>query len=370
MNNEDTTSYDIIFIGTSMISILEAIYQSLSGKKVLMIDDKDDVGGAWCSLELFGLTEVENAIHYFLPDKYSFEFMKKVLGWELISSPKKIRVVKLPLIGYLKMPYDQFLGRLVRKIYNVSFTGKPGERVVHFFKVIKEVVSEVSIPSYYVKNGTPEMLRKVKNILNKSDVELKLSSHIDEVKFTDGLVQVSFGVEKYFSQKINITHGTKLKKLIVSEGDFVLENKSHLRPQLHILVNDPSPAKIYECIFTDDSHIKYAHDISRFTNEAEKLKNHQKLFVFALTNDLKESQSAIETVFNKLKEVGIISSQATLADSCWTNVYLPSLYDEDLYSIQEAFGGQVEILRTEDFSKGIGYHAQRWTDKIYTFANS
>ena len=57
---------------TGIISILEAVYQSNKGKSVLMIDKQLDLGGAWKPLSIFGFKNVENAIHYFLPDLIFF----------------------------------------------------------------------------------------------------------------------------------------------------------------------------------------------------------------------------------------------------------------------------------------------------------
>ena len=65
-NTESAEAIDCIIIGTSPIFIMEAAYQSSLGKSVLMIDNKDRIGGSWASINIFGLHEVENAIHYFL----------------------------------------------------------------------------------------------------------------------------------------------------------------------------------------------------------------------------------------------------------------------------------------------------------------
>ena len=40
-----TNTFDAIFVGTSTINILEAIYQTKLGKNVLMIDIQNDIGG-------------------------------------------------------------------------------------------------------------------------------------------------------------------------------------------------------------------------------------------------------------------------------------------------------------------------------------
>ena len=63
-----------------------------TGLLVLIIDKGKDIGGAWCSLNLFGLNDVENAIHYFMPDPYAFKFMKNYLSWDVIRSEKKYRI--------------------------------------------------------------------------------------------------------------------------------------------------------------------------------------------------------------------------------------------------------------------------------------
>lgn len=103
--------YDRICVGTSMIQVLEAVYRSRLGERVLMIDRQTEMGGAWTSLRLFGLTDVENAIHYLLPDEKAFRFMKDVLRWDLVDVGDKHRVLALPLLGYAVVMFANPLGR-------------------------------------------------------------------------------------------------------------------------------------------------------------------------------------------------------------------------------------------------------------------
>ena len=93
--------YDFIFLGTGIISILEAVYQERCGKKVLMLDKDSDIGGAWRPINIFNLKDVENAIHYFLHNRESFQFMKSNLGWDIIETDKKVRLWVYFQIGYI-----------------------------------------------------------------------------------------------------------------------------------------------------------------------------------------------------------------------------------------------------------------------------
>ena len=104
---------DFIFIGTSPICLMEACYQVANGKKVAMVDSNDRIGGSWSPVDLFGLHDVENAIHYFLQSPIAFEFMRKTLGWEVVKSEKKYRVFESPFFGIKKMPYDNIISIII-----------------------------------------------------------------------------------------------------------------------------------------------------------------------------------------------------------------------------------------------------------------
>ena len=68
---------------------LEALYLSKTGKAVLMVDAEQTFGGAWKTIEIAGIRDVENAVHYFLPNKKAIEFMKTKLNWPIEISKKR-----------------------------------------------------------------------------------------------------------------------------------------------------------------------------------------------------------------------------------------------------------------------------------------
>ena len=370
--------YDVIFVGTSMICVIEAVYQSLCGKSVLMIDRQKDMGGAWLSLEIFGLHDVENAIHYFLPDPHAFDFMRDVLTWDVIPSPRKYRAFPLPLLGYWRLPYDYSFGRFIGKILEGALNEKKREILPKIFGAVKDALSESRQPSYYVKGGAPEMLRKVKEILLASDVEVEYSApieriHIDKATQT---VKVSVGERKFLSKAIFFTHGSRISNLTGSSGPIPIQEKIHQRPAVHLLVRDESPSSMYECIFTADPLVKYVHDVTRFTRESAELAGRKKLFVLALHKDIQRSEGIYSAIFEKLKRAGMVGKNAVLENPHWWDAFLPSLDDADLQKLKaefgsqveflktENFGSQVEFLKTENFARGIGYHARRWAMKI------
>jgi hypothetical protein len=360
--NETTVfsnKFDVIFIGTSIICVLEAIHLSLSGKSVLMVDKQEQMGGAWVALDIFDLHDVENAIHYLLPDEYAFDFMKNELEWRVVHSPKKYRVFPFPVIKYIKFPYDSRLGRFISLI---SENEKPKTKVSHIFRAFNDAFIKYRQPSYYIEGGTNEMINKVKKRLLSSSVNVQFNTAITNIHIDNNkLVEVMAGKQKIQANKIYITHGSRINKISGNKGSVILKDKLHLRPALHLLVDDIAPSEIFECVFSTDNLIKYAHDITRFVRESDSISGKQKVIVLALRHKVENSIDVRTEIFNKLKDVGMLGSDSKMINSYWQDVYLPRLYDSDLEKIKGEFGEQVEILKTENFSKGIGYHVEKWS---------
>ena len=111
--------YDILFIGAGPHVILEALSQSIKGKRVLMAERTDGIGGAWRPLNLFGINNVENAIHYFLYNEAAFDFMRECLGWDITKTKNKYRQYKTILGAKRFGKYDSFWVNSLNLIRNL-----------------------------------------------------------------------------------------------------------------------------------------------------------------------------------------------------------------------------------------------------------
>ena len=75
-----------------------------------------------------------------------------------------------------------------------------------------------------------------------------------------------------------------------------------------------------------------------------------------IVNDLDEAQKLKE----KLIAISLISSSATIIESRYTEVFLPTLHDSDLQLIKQTFGDQTHVIKTENFSAGVENIAKKW----------
>jgi len=366
INDKIEKKYDVIFIGTSIICVLEAVYQNLCGKSVLMVDRQDKMGGAWATLNLFGLHDVENAIHYFLPDSYALEFMRNVLKFNVATCPRKYRILPLIFGQYLKFNFDNKLGCCLAGIQECIRYSKIKQIPKKVFRLIKDFILKQRTPSFYVDGGTPEMLKKVNSILASSSVKVKYSTFIKRIHIDSNTqtVEVFVGNKKLLAKNIYFTNSSRIPKLTSPQGIFYVHEKKCLRPSLHLLVSDDSPSLMYECVLSGDPLIKYVHDITHFTKESIQLKGVKKVLVLALQHHIKKSEKTYKLVMHNLKKIGMLGKNAKREAQYWQDIYLPCLNDSDLETLKSEFGSQVKILKTENFTRSIGFHAKKWARKI------
>ena len=102
------------------------------------------------------------------------------------------------------------------------------------------------------------------------------------------------------------------------------------------------------------------HDVSRFSSLVNSNDDKRKVFVFALHSHVSDNENLANELSRKLKNAGILGKESKVTASLYSDIILPTLYDEDLFVLKDAFGDLVNVLRTENFAPGVGYYAERW----------
>ena len=80
--------YDCVFVGTSPICLFEALHQHYLGRRVLLIDDADDLGGAWKSISICDVAHADVGCHQIGSDRSIQEFLQERVGCKLVQMDK------------------------------------------------------------------------------------------------------------------------------------------------------------------------------------------------------------------------------------------------------------------------------------------
>jgi hypothetical protein len=72
--------FDSVLVGTSPLMLLEATRLGRAGKRVLLIDRRTKIGGAWCTGTLGGFTDLEMGCHYIERNDRSYRLIESIIN--------------------------------------------------------------------------------------------------------------------------------------------------------------------------------------------------------------------------------------------------------------------------------------------------
>ena len=189
------TDYDCLFVGSSPIALFEAIYQHTSGKKVLIVEQANECGGAWKSIDICGISHADLGCHQIGSDPQLKEFLEIYGGCSLVSLDHPLSSADL-------------------------FSGN----------------------GYYFSKGCYELVNHLEQLIEKIGIPLLLNHRVDSIFVDLG--------EGHAIVKINGESLSTKKVFHTSMSSFTIENSKtasshHISkyPHLYLLIQDPTPPK-------------------------------------------------------------------------------------------------------------------------------
>lgn len=187
-----SADYDCVFIGSSPIPLIEALYQHYTGKKVLVIEEHEECGGAWKSVNACGVMHVDLGCHQIGADRRLKEFLETYIGCHLVSLDRPTSMENI-------------------------YTGS----------------------GYYFSKGCYELIHNILRIMSRTTIDLWLGSRLDAIS-----------IDQQKGEAI-IRSGSRIvtaKKIFYTPlSTFELENAIHPAssrllkyPHLYLLIHDPT----------------------------------------------------------------------------------------------------------------------------------
>jgi hypothetical protein len=139
--------YDCVFVGSSPISLFEALYQHGLGKTVLIVDDAPVCGGVWKAIEICGVEHVDVGCHEIGSNKTLKEFLEVYGGCRMVCTE--------------------------------------GE-------------------GFYFSNGCYELIRNLEKRISKTTINLLLNTHAERANFDEDhqCVVLQMGEKKVSTEKV------------------------------------------------------------------------------------------------------------------------------------------------------------------------
>ncbi len=347
--------FDFVLIGSGPVSIFEAVYLSKLGKKVLIIDKANTIGGSWAPISFAGIRNIENAVHYLWNDKRCCEFLFKTLNVEIVKVKNKIRVFKFWGV-FIKLKYDSWCSKIFKTFFNSNQS---------FIKKIQSIFFSLrNPPSIYFKLGSPDFIKRLSELLYKENIQLDLKSTLSKIDLRKPDCIFLKVNNKYIkTSKLYISNSSRLPEILTINGTFKFDENISPRPSIHILIKDFKP-EILECIFENDSTIKYVHDITKFSSLKDNNSFNKRILVFALKENILFDTKLPRKLISKLIAVKMLSKKVVILDYHWQDFVLPVLSNETMDNITTISDQKIINLKTDTLSESISFYSRKW-DKVF-----
>ncbi len=119
-----TADFDYIFVGSSPIPLIEALYRSYKGSRVLVLEADSTIGGAWKSIDICGVPQVDMGCHQIGKDAKLRNFFENHLGCHLVpmDAPQTTRLLSTDSGLYFSEGCHELMSALYKLIQNSTVT--------------------------------------------------------------------------------------------------------------------------------------------------------------------------------------------------------------------------------------------------------
>ena len=362
--------YDNIIIGSSPASMVEAICLTYRGKKVLVLEKNDRIGGAWSTIDFPEGENFEANCHILLGSRKAYSVMNFFLGWSMhIIKPQPMIWINGYFFHY-NSPLRfiiRFFQNLIKKIRKVSHDGDKSLKInisgrsLNFSRIniLKNTLEEILYGHiYYPKGGTPEMMEELLNKFNKKGGCLKFDEDVKSVEIskTNSSALIKTNKNTYYSKEVVITNGSDLDEIIIDNKREIIASREQNSIQIYMFLKDNSDLLISYVLLFGHDIIHRVSEMNKSHLKDKNLNSNYRLLVIQLRNSFVENtpDSLIgNLVLKALLETSFVSSKAELKSYHLVNY--PANYKKEgiLDAISYNSNGKIRILPVDDLSKTI-----------------
>lgn len=298
--------YDCVVIGSSPIPLFEALYQSATGKRVLLLEGDSQCGGAWRSIDMCGIAHVDLGCHHIGGNRELGDFLTS-FGLKVVSMAD-------PTMAY----------------------------------------NAANAPmGLYFAEGCYELIKRLEEKIGRSSIELKKNCRLDNVSFSDGwaVIQTNTG-ESHRVKKIYHTAAS----LFSIEGKAPTSRKTKYC-HLYLLIGDGGIVRFsYRGGFANVSRIMNLTPFVGLTASGLQL------IVLQLPKeeDLQKSSTLLQT----LKTSGLLQQSAMIIKEesyVYEQTYCSGLTSH-LSADKKVF---FESLDTSHLASSMQRHLVRWSTVLF-----
>lgn len=299
------TDFDVTIVGTSPVSMLEAIYHIAKNERVLVLEADARCGGAWKSIDICGVSNADLGCHVIGSDTKMKEFFEKYFGCRFIC---------------LDHPYEE-----ADDSHQRCSTG------------------------FYFSGGCYELISCLEAFIRSHANAFLLKKRLESI-FIDS-------DQRCITLRLEDAHYTTGKLILTSAIFFRVDNASfsnvnlstHAYPHLYMLVEDPTPVR-----FTYVNNIPGASRAMNLTPFLQMAQSNLQLIAVQThtANEIGKAQEYLDA----FKAKNLLTANARIIA---VDTYTYNQGHMNMSSVQRLGGPMIELLDSSSFA-GMGKYLDKW----------
>ena len=344
------STHDTVLIGSGPINLLEALVLSRAGKKCLVVETRNQLGGAWGAVSYPGLPPIESACHIWEADPRIYEFIKQLLNVTLckLSPQPQIRY------GFLRVPYEwSVLRDLVRGRFRNTLS------------MLKRI--PIGPKTYlYPRGGSVELIDRFSLALTQAKVQVELNSEVESIDLRSHQPVVRLRDRQVQCQEVVMTKFAGVGCIVGRDGTEHRPSRVEQRfVHYHLLYDDPSPHRFSYVRLIDHPLIHRVSDItSQLAHYEDFDLGRRKIIVVGIHRNTRTELGELELldlIQRTLRDERLIGPDGRCAE------YHRVEFIRRPYSgaTRDVFlDSPLRWLTCDDFVVGVSRNLQRWNESL------
>ena len=350
--------FDRIYIGTGPISVTDALHHKAKSARILMIDDKNQVGGAWVAIPVGQYGDLEVGCHIWSYNKEVYQFLEKFYQLDLID----LKPQPYFLRGRTRISYDQKHGvTTLKQIGKYLKKARLGQAINYMRKDPSARFPIIAKKYRYPQGGARDLQQALVKRIDRAEIGIQLSTTVEKMNFENNEWQLmlSNGSEVK-SKEVVLTATTSVRTIEANGKTLELNHKPLNYTHFHLVVKG-KPKK--PCSYVRVLNHPIIHRLSEVTYQLE---HEQKepvtvyligVFDKTLPKDMSEGEMADE-LHHYLIGQGYIQSENELIYQQINRFETTYIERSQRPSVAEL--PQLKLLATTDLIYGFHTYLKDW----------
>lgn len=363
-------------IGSSPLSLLEALHQRRMGRRVVVIEGAESLGGAWRERSVFGFPRVEIGPHVITFNAETYDYFARELAVEMIPmQPVPMYLIPTPF-GRLRLSYhfSPFLAYLTVPFHfltNPAYRERFAELKEEYFGRMSDAAGLIQRWLFssekprllYPRGGTIELMDRITGQVKKAGIKVLLSSEVTQLRrVADETVAVRLGDRTITTDHVFLTRHQRLGSVVSGSEEHRIGYECRSYTMLHLLVASALPPQISYALAKRHPIFNLISDLTAYLPEPPS--SGLRLITVRLLNwPGARDRAGVEEFVRSLRADRTLAADAELRQFEFSEYEQGLLSRDSKAAIRTLLGEAVTIFKSTNFSGSIGDQVARWRRK-------